>query len=61
MPDQHFSPLQLDLRHPDFLRQWRAWAIQFRTDVSEASIATKESIAASKALMTEADRILARR
>jgi hypothetical protein len=61
MADQHFSPLQLDVRHPDFLRHYCSWAFQCRTDMMEAVIATRKSIATTKALMAEADRILARR
>ena len=54
-------PVNLDIRHPHFTRDMRTWACQMTCEIHESVMATRETIAASKALMAQAERILARK
>jgi hypothetical protein len=54
-------PYELDSRDPNFAREMLAWSEQTRRDIGEALVGTRRSIAASKALMAQTDRILARK
>ena len=51
----------LDVRQPDFGNQCTLWAAQTQREIYELVASTKEQIVTSQDLLSEADRILARR
>lgn len=53
--------LEIELRGPGFARDMLFWSFQMESEVRETIAATRRTIATSKALMVEMDRILARR
>jgi hypothetical protein len=55
------SLLDLDTRSLDFSHQWHHWAKQTRDDVAELVEGTKKTMAESRDLMAEIDRLLTRR
>lgn len=62
MADQsiyHAFPLELAI--PNFRRRARLWAFHTRREMLEVVAATEKTIAASKELMAQADRIFAKR
>jgi hypothetical protein len=48
-----------DPRDPDFDRKALAWAFQARCEIHELTLATTKMIDATRALIAEADRMLA--
>ena len=52
-------PLELDVCDPKFLSQMRLWAFSATYEMKEVVVATQKTIATSRALMAEADRLLA--
>jgi hypothetical protein len=52
-------PLDLDSRDPDFDRKMLARASRVRCEMHELILLTKETIATTRALMAEADRMIA--
>jgi hypothetical protein len=54
------TPLDLDIRDPDFGRKILAWAFQAQCEMHELFLITKGTIAATRIMIAEADRILAR-
>jgi hypothetical protein len=58
-PKDYLVPSQLDTRDPDFARHSSVWAAQTQCEITALVEATKEAIADSRALMVEADRIVA--
>jgi hypothetical protein len=56
--DSHL-PFELDARDPDFARQCLLWSSQTRCEIQEVIASTKHTIAISRALIAEADRLLA--
>jgi len=57
----HHLLLELDAKDPDFPRQVLAWAFEAKSEIMELIAKATGDIAISRALMTEADRILARK
>lgn len=57
----HLLPLELDLHDPEFPRKAVAMRLQIQREFQETLIATKKTIADSRELLAEADRILAKR
>jgi len=57
----HISPSELDVCDPNFRGQLAAWTIQIRSEIEEMFVLTNETIATSKALIEETDRLLALR
>lgn len=55
----HLTPSQLDTRDPDYANKYSLWAGRTECDLAELIAATRETIASSRALIVEADRILA--
>lgn len=52
--------LDLNNRDPDFDRKMLAWAFQVQCEMHELVLITKKTVTATKAMIAEADRILAR-
>jgi hypothetical protein len=61
MAEANQSPLNFDIRDPHFARDMLEWSRQNVSDMRRTIMATLEMIAASKALMAKADRIIAGR
>ena len=57
----HSAPVDLDVRDPDFARKYFLWAHQLQCEVVELVAGSKETLAESRTLMLEADRLLALR
>ena len=57
----HHLPFILDAKDPDFPRQCLAWAFEAKSEIMELIAKANGDIAISRALMAEADRILARK
>jgi hypothetical protein len=57
---QHL-PSEFDPKDPAFPRQCLAWASGAKSEIMELVLGTEDEIAASRVLMAEADRILARK
>ena len=55
----HTLPLELDVCDPKFLLQMRLWAFGATFEMKEIVVATQKTIVTSRALMAEADRLLA--
>jgi len=55
----YILPSELDVRDPNFRARCEVWAIQTRFEIEEMFVLTNETIATSKALIEEADRLLA--
>jgi hypothetical protein len=55
----YILPSDLDVRNPNFRARCADWAIQTRSEIKEMSVLTNETIATSRALIEEADRLLA--
>ena len=53
------SLLALDTRDPDFPRQAQAWAGEVQGEIAQLVAQTKSTIAESRTLVAEIDRILA--
>ena len=53
-------PFELDARAPDFARECLAWSSQTQGEIQGLIAATKRVIADTRALMAEADRMIAR-
>ena len=58
-PHHHHWLLDLDCGDPDFRGQMLAWAFQAQSEMHETVLITKETIAATRVMIAEADRILA--
>lgn len=56
-----YSPCELDTHDANFPRECIAWASQAQFEIAELVIASDATIAASKELMAEVDRVLTRR
>lgn len=54
------TPLDLNVHDPNFDRKMLAWAFHVQCEMRELVLITKETVAATKVLIAEADRILAR-
>jgi hypothetical protein len=54
-------PFELDARDPDFVRKVFSWSCQVQREIQELVAATERTIATSRALMAEADYLLARK
>jgi len=52
---------ELDVRDPDFAGKCASWSGQVQREMQETVAATERTIATSRALMTLADHILARK
>jgi hypothetical protein len=52
---------EIDLRSPGFARDMLYWSFQMQSEVRETVAATRVTIATSKALLLQMDRLLARR
>ena len=48
-------PLQVDPRDPNFLRDMKLWHVEFRNEMSELIVKTKETVDQSRALIRDAD------
>jgi hypothetical protein len=48
-----------DHRDPDFDRKMLAWKFQVQCEMHELALITRETIAATKVMITEADKLLA--
>jgi hypothetical protein len=61
--DHHSQHLlsELDPKDPVFPGQGLAWAFQAKCEIMDLVLGSEDEIAASRALMAEADRILARK
>ena len=57
----HRSPLEFDVRDPDFARLCRAWSMETRSEIADLVASTEKELAISRAMMSRVDRILARR
>lgn len=60
MADQsgrHLFPADLDARSPDFHQRWDSWALQMQHDTTDIIVATKKTIASSRTLLADLDRI----
>lgn len=55
----HALPLELSTDDPGFSSQMALWAFGSTHEMQDLVVATKKTIATSRALMAEADRILA--
>lgn len=53
------KPLDLNTRDPDFDRKMLAWTFHVQCEMHELVLITKETIAATRRMIAEADRILA--
>jgi hypothetical protein len=53
------KPFDLDICDPDFGQQMLVWALQVQCEMHELVLNTKETIAATKAMIAEVDRMLA--
>lgn len=49
-----------NIRDPDFDRRMLAWAFQVQCEMHELVLTTQETIAATKLMIAEVDRMLAR-
>jgi hypothetical protein len=54
------SPSELNCDDPEFPAQIAVWAAQARCEMKESVAAAKKGIAESRALLAEADRMLAK-
>ena len=54
-------PYELDSRDPNFAREMLVWSEQTRRDIREVLAGTRRTIATSRSLIAQADRILARK
>ena len=63
MADHHSQhlPSEFDPKDLAFPRQCLAWASEAKSDIMDLVLGSEDEIAASRALMAEADRILARK
>jgi hypothetical protein len=52
-------PFELDARDPDFFREIQLWSSQTQGDLQELLAATQQTIATTKALIAEVDRMIA--
>lgn len=59
-PNPHL-PFERDARDPNFARDALVWAAQTQQDIRELVTATRHTIATTRALMAEADRLIAHR
>ena len=57
----HSSPVELDVDDPEFSRKYLLWAHQVQCEIVELLAGSRETLANSRALMLEADRLLALR
>jgi hypothetical protein len=57
----HRLPLDLDPKDPNFSRQCLDWSWTTQAEIADLIAGTKKEIAASWALLAEANRILARK
>lgn len=53
--------LDQDVRAADLAREMASWSFEFQCEVQELLLVSKRTIATSKTLIAEADRILARK
>jgi hypothetical protein len=60
-PWPHCPPQTLDICDPDFPGKCLSWTHQLQCDISELIAGSKETLAESRGLMREADRLLALR
>jgi hypothetical protein len=54
-------PFDLDPRDPNFAREMLSWSLQTRCEISELLANATETLATSRALMAQTDRLLARK
>lgn len=57
----HRTPLEFDVYDPDFPRKCRTWSMETQSEIVELIARTENELAISRAIMTQVDRILARR
>ena len=57
----YILPSQLDICDPDFPAQCQRWTAQMRSEMQETITVTKQTLAESRTLMAEIDRVLARK
>jgi hypothetical protein len=57
----YILPSELDARGPDFHAKYVVWRAQMRSEIKETVALTKVTIAGTRVLMAEADRLLGRR
>jgi hypothetical protein len=60
-PRAFSCPADLDIRDPDFAGKYLSWTHQLRCDMDELIAGTRATLAESRALLQEADRLLALR
>jgi hypothetical protein len=58
---RYLLPSELDAKEPDFHRRSLQWALEAKCEIMELIAGTENEIARSRALMANADRILAER
>jgi hypothetical protein len=54
-------PAEIDIHDVNFARDMLSWSLQTQRDMDELVAATKKTLATSRDLMAQADRVLARR
>ena len=57
----HRTPLDFDVRDPEFPHQCRTWSMETRSEIADLIARTEKELAISRAMMTTVDRILATR
>ena len=57
----HRTPLDFDVRDPDFPRRYRTWSMETLCEIEDLIARTEDELAISRAIMNTVDRILARR
>lgn len=50
-------PFQVDPRDPNFSRDMKLWHVEYRSEMSELIVKTKETLDQSRALIRNADRL----
>ena len=55
----YILPSQLDICDPDFPAQCQRWTAQMRSEMQETIALTRQMITETRALLKEADRVLA--
>jgi hypothetical protein len=57
----HRTPLDFDVRDPEFARHCRTWSMETRSEIADLIARTEKELAISRAIMSRVDRMLARR
>ena len=52
-------PCDFDVRDPNFHRDMLSWAFAMQSEIHELVLATRETIALSRGIMADADRLIA--